>query len=53
MWSLTNVSCNLHTTIVKHTGLQCSNLFLDSFLNGGVLFAYYLPKEIFLFLVIS
>ena len=41
MWSLIDVSCNLHTTIVKLTGLQWSNVFIDPFLNSGVLFAYF------------
>ena len=39
MWSLINVSSNLHTTDVKLTGLQCSGLFLDPFLNSGIMFA--------------
>ena len=39
MWSLINVSSNLHTTDVKLTGLQLSGLFLDPFLNSGVMFA--------------
>ena len=36
MWSLINVSSNLHTTDVKLTGLFFSGLFLDPFLNSGV-----------------
>ena len=39
MWSLINVSSNLHTTDVKLTGLKFSGLFLDPFLNSGVKFA--------------
>ena len=39
MWSLINVSSNLHTTDVKLTGLSFSGLFLDPFLNSGVMFA--------------
>ena len=39
MWFLINVSSNLHTTDVKHTGLLFSGLFLDPFLNSGVMFA--------------
>ena len=39
MWSLINVSSNLHTTDVKLTGLLFSGLFLDPFLNSGVMFA--------------
>ena len=34
MWYIINVSSNLHTTDVKLTGL-----FLDPFLNSGVIFA--------------
>ena len=36
---LINVSSNLHTNYVKITGLQFSGLFLDPFLNSGVMFA--------------
>ena len=39
MWSLINVSSNLHTTYVKLTGLCFSGMFLDPFLNSGVMFA--------------
>ena len=39
MWSLINVSINLHTTDVKFTGLYFSGFFLDPFLNCGVMFA--------------
>ena len=39
MLSLINVSSNLHTTDVKLTGMYCSGLFLDPFLNSGVMFA--------------
>ena len=39
MWSLINVSSNLHTTDVNLTGLSFSGLFLDPFLNSGVMFA--------------
>ena len=39
MWSLINVSSNLHTTDVKLTGLKFSGFFLDPFLNSGVMFA--------------
>ena len=39
MWSLINVSSNLHTTDVKLTGLLFSGLFLDPFLNSGLMFA--------------
>ena len=40
MWSLINVSRNLHTTYVKLTGLYFSGLLLDPFLiNSGVMFA--------------
>ena len=31
MWSLINVSSNLHTTDVKITGLSFSGLFVDTF----------------------
>ena len=41
MWSLINVSSNLHTTDVRLTGLKCSGLFLDPFLNSDVMFAYF------------
>ena len=39
MWTLINVSNNLHTTNVKLIGLSFSDLFLDPFLNNGVMFA--------------
>ena len=39
MWSLINVSSNLHTTDAKLTGLLFSGLFLDTFLNSGEMFA--------------
>ena len=39
MWSLINVSSNLHTTDDKLTSLSCSGLFLDPFLNSGIMFA--------------
>ena len=39
MCSLINVSNNLHTTDVKLIGLSFSDLFLDTFLNNGVMFA--------------
>ena len=39
MWSLINVSSNLHTTDVKLAGLSFSGFFLDTFLNSGVMFA--------------
>ena len=39
MWSLINVSSNLHTTDVKLTGLFFSGFFLDTFLNNSVMFA--------------
>ena len=39
MWSLINVSSNLHTIDVKLTGLSFSGLFLDPFLNSSVMFA--------------
>ena len=38
MWSVINVSINLHTTYTKLTGLSFSGLFLDPFLNSGVIF---------------
>ena len=38
MWSLINVSSNLHITDVKLTGLLCFDLFLDPFLKSGVTF---------------
>ena len=38
MWSLINVSNNLHTTDVKLTGLYLSDVFLDPFINKGVMF---------------
>ena len=34
MWSLINVSINLHTTDVKLTGLLFSGLFLDPLVLG-------------------
>ena len=37
--STINVSSNLHTTYVKLTGLSFTGLFLDPFLNSGVMFA--------------
>ena len=39
MWYLINVSSNLHTTDVKLSGLYFSGLFLDLFLNSGLMFA--------------
>ena len=39
MWFLINVCNNLHTTDVKLTGLLFSGLFLDPFLDNGVMFA--------------
>ena len=39
MWSLINVSNNLHNTDVKLTGVYFSALLLDPFLNNGVTFA--------------
>ena len=39
MWSLINVSNNLHNTDVKLTGLTFSVLVVDPFLNNGVTFA--------------
>ena len=39
MWSLINVSNNLHTTDVKLTDLLFSDLFRDPFLNNNVMFA--------------
>ena len=39
MWSLIDDSSNVHTTDVKLTGLKSSGLFLDPFLNSGVMFA--------------
>ena len=44
MWSLINVSSDLHTTDVKLTGLSFSGLFLDPFLNSGVMFASFHSK---------
>ena len=41
MWSLIKMSSNLHTTDVKLTGLYCSGLFRDPFLNSTVMFAYF------------
>ena len=41
MWSLINVSGNLHTTDVKLTGMLLFGLFLDPFLTSGVTFAYF------------
>ena len=39
MWHLINVSNNLHMIGVKFTGLYLTGLFLDPFLNNGVMFA--------------
>ena len=38
MLSLINLSNNLQATDVKLTGLSFSDLFLDPFLNNGVIF---------------
>ena len=35
-----NLSNNLQITGVKLTGLQFSDLFLEPFLNNGMMFAY-------------
>ena len=52
MWSLINVSSNLHTNDIKLTGLFFSGLFFDPFLNSGVMFVSIL-KELYLLLVTS
>ena len=41
MWSLINVSSNLHTNDIKLTGLSFSGLFFDPFLNSSVMFAFF------------
>ena len=38
MWSLINVSSNLHTTDIKVTGLGFSYMFLYPFLNSCIMF---------------
>ena len=44
MWFLINISNNLQITDVKLTGLYFSDLFLEPFLNNGVMFASFHSK---------